>query len=92
MIPAGTTLEVYQAAYTKLTTVFAADAKNKEGFDRREIKNILLDPSRPKLKGSKTTDNGPWITVVGHELEAFSNEEWLMMKVPIGMAARYTQP
>jgi hypothetical protein len=92
MIPAGTPLEVYEAAYTKMTTVFAASAKNKEGFDRRQIKTILPDPSKPKLKGSKTTDKGPWVTVVGHELEAFSNEEWMMMKVPLGMAARYTQP
>lgn len=92
MIPPGTPLEVYEAAYTKMTTIFSAGAKNKEGFDRREIKNILPDPSKPKLKGSKTLDKGPWITVVGHELEQFSNEEWAMMKVPIGMAERYTQP
>jgi hypothetical protein len=92
MIPAGTALEVYEAAYVKMTTVFAAGAKNKEGFDRRQIKSMLPDPSKPKLKGSKSSNKGPWVTVVGHELEAFSNEEWLMMKVPLGMAARYTQP
>ncbi|KAI8625457.1 Alpha/beta hydrolase fold-1 [Xylariaceae sp. FL1651] len=92
MVPPGTSLEVYEAAYTKVTTVFAPDAKNKEGFDRREIKNILPDPSKPKLKGSKTSDKGPWIIVVGHELEQFSKEEWEMMKIPIGLAAMYTQP
>ncbi|KAI1206195.1 alpha/beta-hydrolase [Annulohypoxylon truncatum] len=92
MAPPGTSLEVYEAAYTKMTTIFAADAKNNEGFDRREIKNILPDPSKPKLKGSKTSDKGPWITVVGHEPEQFSKEEWAMLKVPIGMAAMYTQP
>ncbi|OAX78386.1 hypothetical protein ACJ72_07309, partial [Emergomyces africanus] len=91
MAPPGTPLEVYQAAYTKMTTIFAPDAMNKEGFDRREIKNILPDPSKPKLKGSKTSEKGPWVTVVGHELEQFSKEEWAMMKVPIGMAAMYTQ-
>jgi hypothetical protein len=92
MVPAGTPLDVYEAAYTKMTTIFAASAKNKEGFDRREIKNILPDPSKPKLKGSKTSEKGPWITVVGHELEQFSKEEWEMMKTPIGMAEMYTQP
>ncbi|KAI1451935.1 alpha/beta-hydrolase [Annulohypoxylon moriforme] len=92
MAPPGTSLEVYEAAYTKMTTIFAATAKNNEGFDRRDIKNVLPDPSKPKLKGSKTSDKGPWITVVGHELEQFSNEEWTMLKVPIGMAAMYTQP
>ncbi|KAI5925270.1 Alpha/beta hydrolase fold-1 [Camillea tinctor] len=91
-IPPGTPLDVYEAAYTKMTTVFSAAAKNGEGFDRREIKNILPDPSKPKLKGSKTSSQGPWITVVGHELETFSQEEWAMMKVPLGMAAMYTQP
>ncbi|KAI0484654.1 Alpha/beta hydrolase fold-1 [Xylariaceae sp. FL0804] len=92
MAPPGTSLEVYEAAYEKMTTIFAPEGKNKEGFDRREIKNILPDPSLPKLKGSKTSDEGPWITVVGHELEQFSQEEWAMMKVPLGMAAMYTQP
>ncbi|KAK8130982.1 alpha/beta-hydrolase [Apiospora sp. TS-2023a] len=92
MTPPGTTLEVYQAAYTKMTTLFHSTAKNPEGFDRREIKNIMPEASEPKLKGSKTSAKGPWITVVGHELEQFSNEEWAMLKVPIGMAAMYTQP
>lgn len=89
MIPPA---RLYEAAYTKMTTIFASDAKNKEGFDRREIKNILPDPSQPKLSGSKTSDKGPWIIVVGHEIDQFSKEEWEMLKVPIGMAAMYTQP
>ncbi|KAK7914497.1 alpha/beta-hydrolase [Apiospora marii] len=93
MVPPGTARDVYQAAYTKMTTIFSPAAKNPEGFDRREIKNMLPDPSKPKLKGSKTySDKGPWITVVGHELEQFSKEEWVIMKIPIGMAAMYTQP
>ncbi|KAI1383851.1 Alpha/beta hydrolase fold-1 [Hypoxylon trugodes] len=92
MVPPNTPLEVYEAAYIKMTTIFAATAKNNEGFDRRDIKDILPEPSFPKLKGSKTSNKGPWITVVGHELETFSQEEWAMMKVPLGMAAMYTQP
>ena len=92
MAPAGTSLDVYEAAYAKMTTIFASGAVNKEGFDRREIKNILPDPSKPKLKGSKALNKGPWITVVGHDVDQFSAEEWAMFKVPIGMAARYTQP
>lgn len=92
MTPPGTSLYVYEAAYTKMTKIFAADVKNPEGFDRRQIKNILPFPSKPKLKGSKTSDKGPWVTVVGHELDQFSKEEWAMMKVPLGMVAMYTQP
>lgn len=92
MTPPGTSLELYEAAYTKMTTIFSADARNKEGFDRRDIKSILPEPSEPKLKGSKNSGKGPWVTVVGHELEQFSKEEWEMLKVPIGMAAMYTQP
>lgn len=92
MTPPGTSLDVYEAAYTKMIAIFASDEKNNEGFDRRDIKNVLPDPSKPKLRGSKTSDKGPWVTVVGHELEQFSKEEWTMMKVPLGMAAMYTQP
>ncbi|KAK8044901.1 alpha/beta-Hydrolase [Apiospora rasikravindrae] len=89
----GTTLEVYQAAYTKMCMSFSGHAKNVEGFDRRDIKDMLPDPSSPKLKGPKDwPEKGPWITVVGHELEQFSQEEWSLLKVPIGMAAMYTQP
>jgi pimeloyl-ACP methyl ester carboxylesterase len=90
MIPTGTSREAYEAAYTKMTTIFAPGAKNKEGFDRREIKNMLPSPSSPKLMAS--AGKRPWITVVGHELEAFSDEEAQMFQIPIGMAAMYTQP
>ncbi|KAF7949956.1 hypothetical protein EAE96_007262 [Botrytis aclada] len=92
MAPPGTPLEIYEAAYTKMTSIFAPTSKNGEGFDRRDIKTVLPHPSEPKLKGSKTSNKGPWITVVGHELEQFSKEEWAMLKVPLGMAAMYTQP
>ncbi|KAJ8122504.1 hypothetical protein ONZ43_g1319 [Nemania bipapillata] len=94
MVPPGTSLEVYENAYTNMTTIFSPETKNKEGFDRRGVKALLPDPSQPKLKGSKTSDKGPWVTVVGHDVEQFSKEEWEnpMMKVPIGMAAMYTQP
>ncbi|KAI0111070.1 Alpha/beta hydrolase fold-1 [Nemania sp. FL0031] len=91
-IPDGTRLDEYKAAYTKMTTLFAPTAKNGEGFDRRNIKDLLPEPSSPKLKGSKNSDKGPWITVVGHELETFSKQERAVFKVPIGMAAMYTQP
>lgn len=83
---------MYEATYIKMTTISTSGAKNNKGLDRREIKNILPNPSKPKLKGSKTSNKGPWMTVVGHELEQFSNEEWAMLKVPVGMAAMYTQP
>jgi hypothetical protein len=92
MAPPGVSLDEYEAAYTKLATTFGSKVKNKEGFDRREIRNILPDPSRPQLKGSKTSNKGPWITVAGHELEQFSKEEWETMKIPLGLAEMYTQP
>jgi len=88
----GTSLEVYEAAYTKMISIFSPEAKNPEGFDRRDIETILPDPSKPKLKGSKTSDEGPWVTVVGHELETFANQQWAMMQIPIGTATMYTQP
>ncbi|KAI1287195.1 Alpha/beta hydrolase fold-1 [Xylaria venustula] len=92
MLPPGTDLGLYKEAYTKMTTMFSPNLKNKEGFDRRDIKNILPDPSKPKPRGSKTSAKGPWITVVGHELDQFAKEEWETMKVPIGLATMYTQP
>lgn len=92
MLPAGLELDVYEAVYVKITVIFGSSALNKEDFDRRSIKDLLPDPSKPKRVGSKTSGKGPWITVVGHELEAFSKEEWDMLKVPKGLGEKYTQP
>ncbi|KAI1816077.1 hypothetical protein GGS20DRAFT_583875 [Poronia punctata] len=35
MVPPGTSLEVNEKAYANMTTIFAPEYKNKEGFDRR---------------------------------------------------------
>ncbi|KAI1261206.1 Alpha/Beta hydrolase protein [Xylariaceae sp. FL1019] len=94
MVPPGTSLDVYKTAYNNMTSIFAPECKNKEGFDRRGIKTLLPDPSRPMLKGSKKSGKGPWVTVVGHDVERFEREEWEnpAMRVPLGMARMWTQP
>ncbi|MCJ1284070.1 hypothetical protein MMC26_003401 [Xylographa opegraphella] len=57
-----------------------ADVKNPEGLDRRNIKKLLPEPGAPKLIGPD--GNGLWLTVVGHDPEAFAEESLKMMKIP----------
>ncbi|RDL38346.1 uncharacterized protein BP5553_02686 [Venustampulla echinocandica] len=82
---------LYEAAYTKMTTIFESGAKYNEGFDRREIKNMLPDPSQRKLKGSKTSDKvlgKPSLVMSSNNTERRNGR---LLKVPLGMAAMYTQ-
>ncbi|KAI0020022.1 alpha/beta-hydrolase [Xylariomycetidae sp. FL0641] len=88
---ATATPDAYAAAYARMTRLFAADARNAEGFDRRQIPTLLPAASEPKLRGAGGR-GGPWITVVGHELATFARQEHESLGVPLGLAEKYTQP
>ena len=84
------TLEQYVDAYTKLSKMFNSDVKNPEGLDRRNIKDLLPDPASPKLTGPD--DKSIWLTVVGHDPEAFAEEGFKIMKTPKSLTMRFTNP
>ncbi|MCJ1310722.1 hypothetical protein MMC25_004388 [Agyrium rufum] len=84
-------MEQYTEAYTRLGKMFNSDVRNPEGLDRRNVKSLLPDPSKPKLVGPDGR-MGPWLTVVGHDPEFFAQENLMMIKVPVSITRKYTQP
>lgn len=83
-------LEQYTAAYSQLGTMFNSDVKNLERLDRRNVKNLLPDPSSPKLKGAG--GKGPWLIVAGHDPDVFAEQSFEMIQVPKSITKKYSQP
>lgn len=84
------TLEQYTAAFALLGTMFNSDAKNLERLDRRNVKELLPDPSSPKLKGAD--GKGPWLIVAGHDPDVFAQQSFEMIQVPKSITKKYSQP
>ncbi|KAI0117097.1 alpha/beta-hydrolase [Daldinia grandis] len=73
---------------------FQPSAPNPEHLDRRNIISLLPRPDEPPLQSPDVgAGTGPWITVVGHDWEAFA-EEGLRgsMGVPKGLTNTYVNP
>jgi pimeloyl-ACP methyl ester carboxylesterase len=84
------TLEQYLTSVNKLAKMFDSDVKNSEGLDRRNLKNLLPDPSLPKL--DTIDEAGLWITVVGHDPEYFAEENYRRLAVPRSLIKRFINP
>ena len=84
------TLEQYLEAINKMEKMFNSDVKNGEGLDRRNVKILLPDPSEPKLPAPD--GKGIWLTVVGHDLEAFAEEGFKILGVPRSLTIRFLNP
>ena len=84
------TLEQYLEASAKVPKMFNSDVKSPEGLDRRNVKKLLPEPGAPKLVGPD--GKGPWLTVVGHDPEAFADECLKMMKIPRSLSTRFSNP
>ncbi|KAF5867528.1 putative prolyl aminopeptidase protein [Botrytis fragariae] len=90
MVGDDCTLEQYIQAYARLGRTFNTDVKSPEGLDRRNILQLLPNPSSPKLQGSD--GKGPWLKVIGHDPEPFAEEMWMIAKIPKSIDRKYTQP
>ena len=84
------TLEQYLEASARLSKIFNSDVKSPEGLDRRNVKKLLPEPGAPKLIGPD--GRGLWLTVVGHDPEAFADESLKMMKIPRSLSMRFSNP
>ncbi|TGO51122.1 hypothetical protein BCON_0168g00070 [Botryotinia convoluta] len=83
-------LEQYIEAYARLGRTFNTHVKSPEGLDRRNVLQLLPNPSSPKLQG--LNGKGPWLKVIGHDPEPFAEEMWRMLKIPKSINRKYTQP
>ena len=70
-LPDDVGIDVLKAQRAKFRAIFDPANPNKEGLSRRDLADILPYSDRPALKGDST---GPWLTVVGHDFEAFADE------------------
>ncbi|MCJ1436769.1 hypothetical protein MMC27_006151 [Xylographa pallens] len=84
------TLEQYLETSAKLPKMLNSDVKSPEGLDRRNVKKLLPEPGAPKLIGPD--GKGLWLTVVGHDPEAFAEESLKMMKIPRSLTLRFSNP
>ena len=84
------TFEQYIEARARLSKMLDSDVKNPEGLDRRTVKKLLPEPGAPKLMGPD--GKGVWLTVVGHDPEAFAEESMKMMKIPRSLTTRLFNP
>ncbi|KAH8696479.1 hypothetical protein BGW36DRAFT_398024 [Talaromyces proteolyticus] len=69
--------------------VFHPDVGNKEGLSRRNLPTLLPSSDSPKLQG--VNGGGPYVTVIGHDYEAFA-EESAKMGFPRAFLTQYVNP
>lgn len=84
------TLEQYLEASARLPRVFNFNVNSPEGLNRRNVKDLLRKLGAPKLTGPD--GRGLWLTVVGHDPEAFADESLKMMKLPRSPSMQFINP
>lgn len=89
-LPDDATVEDLRAMRERLRGMFHPSVPNSEGLDRRNLARLLPKADEPKLLGRD--GRSPFLTVVGHDLDAFANEGLTLTKTPKGLNERYVQP
>ncbi|RAL08220.1 uncharacterized protein BO97DRAFT_461692 [Aspergillus homomorphus CBS 101889] len=69
----GVTVDGLRAPRAFMQRVFHPSNGSREGLSRRNLAQLLPESDKPKLRGPGAA-RGPWVTVVGHEFEAFEAE------------------
>lgn len=88
-LPDGVTVDAIRAARAYMQRVFHPSNGSREGLSRKNLAQLLPDSDGPKLQGP---DGGPWVTVVGHEFEAFKTEFEQMGGAPPRLTEVYMNP
>ncbi|KAF2456315.1 hypothetical protein BDY21DRAFT_346767 [Lineolata rhizophorae] len=88
----GVTPALLRATREKYRAVFHPDVVNVEGLSRRNLAQLLPRADAPKL-GGEEGEEGPYVTVVGHDPEEFARQsEESSMKTPRIFSVAYTNP
>ncbi|KAL3472526.1 alpha/beta-hydrolase [Aspergillus californicus] len=88
-LPTGVPVEVLRAARAGTRRVFHPSVGSKEGLSRRNLAELLPSSDGPQLLGPD--GKGPYVTVVGHDFEAFAVES-SKMGMPLELTRAYTNP
>ena len=88
-IPDDVSVEVLREQRAKFAAIFKPDVVNREGLSRRNLIQLLPHSDAPLLchQGER-----PWVTVVGHDFEAFAAESLRTMGTPLGLSMVYMNP
>ena len=83
------TEEVLREQRAKFAAIFHPSVPNKEGLSRRNLAQLLpySDHHRLGVEG-----NRPWVTVVGHDFDAFAEESLRTMGTPKFLSMKYSNP
>ncbi|PYH93864.1 alpha/beta-hydrolase [Aspergillus ellipticus CBS 707.79] len=68
----GLPVEAIRAVRAGIRRIFHPDVGSKEGLSRRNLRELLPASDAPVLKGP--AGHGPYVTVVGHDFDAFAEE------------------
>lgn len=71
-LPNDISVEVLRKQRANFKAIFSPETKNREGLDRRNLASLLPDSDKPSLVSPH--NQGPFITVVGHDFETFAQE------------------
>ncbi|CAF9925698.1 hypothetical protein IMSHALPRED_006757 [Imshaugia aleurites] len=88
-LPDDVSVEVLRQQRAKFAAIFKPDVVNREGLSRRNLAKLLPHSDKPML-GSQS--ERPWVTVVGHDFDAFAAESLRTMGTPIGLSMMYMNP
>ncbi|OJJ94982.1 hypothetical protein ASPACDRAFT_1892150 [Aspergillus aculeatus ATCC 16872] len=82
-------VEAIRAVRAGVRRVFHPDVGSKEGLSRRNLRELLPASDGPQLEGPE--GHGPYVTVVGHDFDAFA-EESAKMGPPKSVTNRFVNP
>ena len=88
-LPDGITPDILRSAREKVKRIFHPSVGNREGMSRKNLSGLLLESDSPVLKG--VDGQGPYVTVAGHEFEAFATESE-KMGIPKALSINYSNP
>lgn len=93
-LPPGLPSQALRATREGARRIFHPDVGSKEGLSRKNLRTLLPASDAPVLQGppgGSGSGGGPFVTVVGHDFEAFA-EESAKMGPPKLITMTYTNP
>jgi pimeloyl-ACP methyl ester carboxylesterase len=96
LIPETITPETLRATRARVRAIFHpvdGQGGKAEGFSRANLSSLLPQSDGPVLlgRGNKGKGNGPFVTVVGHDFEAFARESE-RMGCPVELSMAFVNP
>ncbi len=88
-LPHEVTDEILRQQRARFAAIFHPSVSNKEGLSRRNLADLLPHSDSPMLG---TDGNRPWVTVVGHDFDAFAEESLKTMGTPKSLSMMHSNP